>query len=88
MISRDYVILAAEGMHARPATALVRLVKKFKSNINLKKEDKLIKLNSMLNILSMGAKGGESITVLIDGEDEIDAATALDDFFIKDLKTL
>ncbi len=88
MITKDYVILAAEGMHARPATALVKLTKKFKSSFSLKKDEKIIKLNSMLNILSMGAKGGETISVIIDGEDEIAASEALDEFFNEQLKNL
>jgi len=88
MITKDYVILAAEGMHARPATALVKLTKKFKSSFSLKKDEKIIKLNSMLNILSMGAKGGETISVIIEGEDELLASEALDEFFNEQLKNL
>ena len=73
-------------MHARPATALIKLTKKFKSSFSLKKNEETIRLNSMLNILSMGAKGGESIFVIVDGEDEAAAATALDEFFNEQLK--
>ena len=88
MISKDYVITAPEGIHARPATTLIRITKKFKSVISLKKDDKVIRLNSMLNILSMGAKGGDSISILIEGEDEAAAAEAIDDFFTEQLKHL
>jgi phosphocarrier protein HPr len=88
MISKNYIIMAAEGIHARPATALIRLTKKYKSLVSLKKGDNLIRLNSMLNILAIGAKGGESITVIIEGEDEADAALAIDDFFSEVLKNL
>ncbi|SEI53765.1 phosphocarrier protein [Dyadobacter sp. SG02] len=84
MISKEYTILAPEGIHARPATALVRLVKKFKSGISLKKGEKMIQLNSMLNILALSTKGGDRVSVVIDGEDEDEAALALDVFF-KDL---
>jgi phosphocarrier protein HPr len=88
MIAKDYIIMSPEGIHARPATALVRLTKRFKSSINLKKQDKLVLLNSMLNILSMGAKGGDSITIIIEGEDEASAAEAIDLFFTQQLKDL
>jgi phosphocarrier protein HPr len=88
MISKNYIIKAPEGIHARPATALIRLTRKFKSSVSLKKGDNLVRLNSMLNILAIGAKGGESITVIIEGEDEMDAAAAIDDFFSKILKNL
>jgi phosphocarrier protein HPr len=88
MISKEYIILAPEGMHARPATALIKLTKKFKSSFSLQKDEKTVRLNSMLNILSMGAKGGESIFVIVQGEDEADAAAALDEFFNEQLKNL
>jgi phosphocarrier protein len=88
MIVKNYVILAPEGIHARPATALIRLTKNFKSVFSLKKDDRTVRLNSMLNILSMGAKGGDTISVIIVGEDEDDAAKAVDKFFKENLKNL
>jgi phosphotransferase system HPr (HPr) family protein len=86
MITKDYTILAPEGMHARPATALVKLARQFQASILLKKGMKEVKLNSLLNILSMGVKGGEVVTVLLDGVDEGTAADALDAFFKEGLK--
>ena len=86
MITREYTISAPEGMHARPATALVKLSRQFQSVILLKKGIKEVKMNSLLNILSMGVKGGEVVTVLLDGADEGTAAEALDTFFKEGLK--
>ena len=86
MVSKDYVIMAPEGIHARPATTLIRLTKNFKSVVSLKKGDTVVRLNSMLNILSMGAKGGDTISIIIDGEDEQIAAAAIDNFFMNELK--
>jgi phosphocarrier protein HPr len=88
MISKDYIITAAEGIHARPATALVKLTKNYKSNFNIKKGDRIVKLNSLLNILSLAAKGGETISIIIEGEDETDAMAAIDQFFTEHLKDL
>ena len=88
MISKDYIITAPEGIHARPATRLARLAKEFQSTISLKKGDRTVKLNSMLNILTLGAKGGDTLTLLVSGEDELVAYTALDKFFTDELKHL
>jgi phosphocarrier protein HPr len=88
MIAKDYLITAVEGLHARPATNLVRLAKKFKSATSLKKGDKAVKLNSMLNILSMALKGGDTITILVEGEDEAEASAAIEEFFKEELKHL
>lgn len=86
MITKDYLITAAEGLHARPATNLVRLAKKYTSVTSLQKGDKTVKLNSMLNILSLALKGGDTVTIIVDGEDEAEAATAIDTFFTEELK--
>ena len=88
MTTNDYIILAPQGIHARPATVLIRLVKNFKSAVSLKRGDKIVRLNSMLNILSLAIKGGESITVMVEGEDEVEAAQAVGLFFTEQLKEL
>jgi phosphocarrier protein HPr len=64
VISKQYTILSPLGLHARPAAALIRLVKGFKSAVSLQKGDKTIRLNSMLNILTLTIKNGDSITVI------------------------
>ena len=86
MITREFTILAPEGMHARPATALVKLTRQFQSAILLKKGATEVKMNSLLNIMSMGVKAGDAIKVSVEGVDEAAAAEALDTFFNQGLK--
>ncbi|SDT00944.1 phosphocarrier protein [Mucilaginibacter mallensis] len=88
MITREYIITSAQGIHARPATTLIKLTKSYKSTISIKKNNKIVRLNSILNILSMAIKGGETISILIEGDDEIIAVDALDHFFNEELKAL
>jgi phosphocarrier protein HPr len=88
MITRDYIILAPQGMHARPATTLIKLVKNYKSAVTLQRAGKTVRLNSVLNILSMTIKGGDTINIVIEGEDEENAAAAMDIFFTEQLKGL
>jgi phosphocarrier protein HPr len=86
MISRDYRIADQHGMHARPATALLKLARRFKSEIILKKDGKRVPLKSMLNILALALKHDDTIEVSFEGEDEADAAKALDIFFVEEMK--
>lgn len=88
MIAKDYLITATGGLHARPATHLIRLVKRYKSVTILKKGDRSVKLNSMLNVLSMALQGGDTITILVEGEDEAEASAAIGAFFKEELKHL
>ncbi len=86
MIIKGYTILAPEGMHARPATALVKLARGFAARIVVRKDEKEVRLSSLLNILSMGVQGGDVLTVIIEGEDEAKASEAMDVFFKDGLK--
>ncbi len=88
MITNEYIILAPQGLHARPATALIKLAKNYKSAISLQKGGKTIKLNSMLNLLSLAIKGGETVTLIVDGDDENEAVAAVSQFFTEQLKDL
>lgn len=86
MISKDYIIIDPHGMHARPATALLRLARQFKSDFNLKKDGSTIQMKSMLNILSLSLKCGDTISVIIEGDDESEAVDAFDNFFYEEMK--
>jgi phosphocarrier protein HPr len=88
MISKQYIITAADGIHARPAGTLIKMARKYKSDISMHKGNNPVKLNSMLNILSLGIKGGDTITVIMNGEDEAQAAAEIDSFFNHELNKL
>ena len=73
-----YVITDAEGIHARPATMLVKKAAGFKSDINIEAEGKKVNAKGVLGVMGLGAKKGAEITVTVDGEDEeIAAAEAI-----------
>jgi phosphocarrier protein len=86
MILKDYLIIDPHGMHARPATALLRLARQFKSEFSLKKDGNKIQMKSMLNILSLALKCGDTISVIIEGDDESQAVAAFDNFFNEEMK--
>lgn len=60
------------GLHARPASMLVNLVKTYDSDVMIKKDatDSLYNAKSMMSILSMGAGNGTSLEFQITGSDE------------------
>lgn len=88
MISKEYIIMSPEGIHARPATALVRLARQYQSSVHLKKNETMVKLDSMLNILTLALKGGDAIILLVEGTDEEVAADAIHLFFTEQLQHL
>ncbi|MCR9264092.1 MAG: HPr family phosphocarrier protein [Flavobacteriaceae bacterium] len=85
MISKEYIITDPDGIHARPAANLIKIGRKFQSTIQIKKDKDPIELNSMIGLMTLGAKGGDSIMLTIEGEDELEAAQAIEDFFQNEL---
>ena len=81
MIERVVVVKWRAGLHARPASDLVKLANKFKSKIMIKKSDMEIDGKSVIGIMTLGASYKSSLTLVIDGEDENDALEAIVNLF-------
>lgn len=76
-----YTITDPDGMHARPAGALVKTAGEFSSIIQIGKDGKFVDAKRIFGIMSLGVKAGNEITLKVEGEDEEAAATALEKFF-------
>jgi phosphotransferase system HPr (HPr) family protein len=70
MIQKDFVIKNKTGLHARPASMVVKTANKFGCEIRLKVEDREIDAKSMISLLTLGAGQGTKITITTCGEDE------------------
>ncbi|MCE3046840.1 HPr family phosphocarrier protein [Helicobacter kayseriensis] len=75
-----HIIKDPQGIHARPAGALVKKASEFKSNILLSKGEKQVDAKRILGVMSLGAKEGEELTFLLQGEDEDRAYCELQEF--------
>ncbi|CCC57770.1 HPr family phosphocarrier protein [Caloramator australicus] len=73
------------GLHARPASILVKEAMKFKSNIYLIKNNKEYNAKSIMNVMAMGAAMGDEIRIKAEGEDEKEAINSLQKL-LEDLK--
>ncbi|TQI68500.1 HPr family phosphocarrier protein [Clostridium sp. KNHs216] len=73
-----YTIKDQLGIHARPAGMLVKEAKKFGSAITIRgKNGKSSDVSKILNLMAMGIKHGDVITVQADGKDEEAAISAM-----------
>jgi len=70
-----------EGLHARPATELVKVCQVIKSNISLIKDAAHVNPKSILGIMSLGASYGTPLTLELNGIDESEGAAILSKFF-------
>lgn len=65
------------GLHARPAALFAQKASAFKSTIMLLKGEKSINAKSIIGIMGLGVKQGESLVLQIEGPDGQEAAEAL-----------
>lgn len=75
------------GIHARPAGTLVQKARDFESDFTviLKRNGKSASLKRLLAVMGLGAKGGDEITVLVQGKDEDVAARAIERWLVEHL---
>ena len=80
-----YVIQDELGLHARPASMAVKVAAKYKSSSTLIAGNKTIDMKRVMAVMSSGVKHGAEITIRVEGEDEEEAAAALETFFKENL---
>ena len=78
MLKREYTIIDEAGLHARPASLLVREAMKHENDILIEYEAKKMTLKSIMAVLSMGIPQGATFTVEVSGDDAESIFTSLE----------
>ena len=68
-LERTVTLGSKSGLHARPAAIFVQNAKEFKCQVTVMKNDKAVNGKSILSILTLGAKQGDSVVLKVDGDD-------------------
>ena len=74
MVSKEVIVNNGTGLHARPATLLVKKASSFKSDVSIEFNGKKANVKSLIGVLSLGVTKGANITVRASGDDETLAA--------------
>ena len=80
-----YTIKDPVGLHARPAGALVKLVKKYKSTVTVSADGKSVSAGNIMSVMSLGVVKGTQVKIEASGEDSDEALVALREFFRAEL---
>ncbi|MCK4654058.1 MAG: HPr family phosphocarrier protein [Candidatus Cloacimonetes bacterium] len=80
MIRKTIVIVNKLGMHARPATLIVKAASKYRSDFRIIKEDMEINGKSIMGVMTLAAEYGSELELVADGVDE--------EFLIKEIAEL
>lgn len=88
MLIKTFVLNCPVGLHARPASVLVSEAEKFQSEIVLRYKGREMSAKSIIGVMALGVETGESIEVMISGEDQEKAMKRLESFFEEEIRHL
>ena len=75
---KAFIITDEDGIHARPATALVNMANQFKETDSFAEaKGKKVTLKSILGVLSLGLEKGDQLHISVEGERAQEALEAL-----------
>ena len=81
----SYTLTDENGLHARPAGNLVKLAKKFKSNITIETNGKKASAKKLFNLMGLEARFDSKLNVYAEGEDEDEAVVQIEEYFKQNL---
>lgn len=85
MISKSFQIINKNGLHARPAALFVQLCSKYKSDINIHKENSSVNAKSIIGVLALGVGFGSIVEIAVDGQDEKEAMDSIANYLNNDI---
>ncbi|MGD8428169.1 MAG: HPr family phosphocarrier protein [Balneolaceae bacterium] len=77
MIRKKVTIKNEAGLHARPASALVKLASKYKSDFYIHMYGYKVNGKSILGVMTLAAEKGAELELELDGPDEQDAIESI-----------
>ena len=80
VLTREFIVPNANGLHTRPSSVLVKLVKEFKSKVtvaNLDSKAEPVSATSLMKIVALGAKKGSRLQFTAVGDDATQALDAI-----------
>jgi phosphocarrier protein len=83
MVERAVVIVNKNGLHARPAAAIVKVASSFGSQITLKRDDLEVNGKSIMGVMMLAAECGATVVIRADGDDAVALVDAIEEL-IKD----
>ena len=70
MVSKEVVVKNGTGLHARPATLLVKKASSFKSDVTIEFSGKKANAKSLIGVLSLAVTKNSPVVIAANGDDE------------------
>ncbi len=78
MIHKELLIINRLGLHARAAAKFVSTAHRFTSSIQVERNGQRVNGKSIMGVMMLAASKGSRIELLVDGDDEAEAVSALE----------
>lgn len=78
-IEKELIVGRPDGIHARPASEIVKRMKTFESSVEVVYNSRTINAKSIIQLMSLAVKQGEALTVVLDGTDAEEALSSLEE---------
>lgn len=83
-MQKTFKVTIEDGIHARPATALVNTANKFKSEVFAEAGGRRVTMKSILGVLSFSLEINDIVTFIAEGEDAAEVLAAFEEVFTKE----
>ena len=81
MVEKILTVKNRAGIHPRPASLIAQAANKFSSEITLEKDAIVVNAKSIMGVIAMAAGYNTTIVLKVEGDDEQDAAAAIERLF-------
>ncbi len=81
MVEKILTVKNRAGIHARPASLIAQMANKYNCEITLEKDSIVVNAKSIMGVITMAAGYNTTMTLKTEGEDEKDAALAIEALF-------
>ena len=78
MSKKNVIVSNVSEGHDNPIAELVQVACQFDSDIMLESDNRRINAKSIMGLMTLGLRAGESVTVHADGSDEEDAVAKIE----------
>jgi len=78
MVTKQITIINRLGLHARAAAKFITEAGQYSSRVQLARDSNPVNGKSIMEVMMLAASQGTELTLITDGEDEVEAAEALE----------
>jgi phosphotransferase system HPr (HPr) family protein len=81
-VEKKFEVLNEFGIHARPAALLVKTASSFRADIIIENNGSEVSAKSIMGLLTLEGYQGSILTVTTEGDDAVDAMSAIEALFV------